>query len=445
MAFMNKKRFFIFFKHLLLALFSGISVGLVVGIYQKGLQYVFSLASIMFTYKEWYLILTNLIVFVLLSLINYFLILKFNTLDGSGIPLVEKVIERKENIEKLKARDIPLTIINSYISSYSLFTLGSEGPSISLGARVGKVANKIFKEEENLTNIAFASGAGFGCAFLSPLSGIIYSYEEGLHKFSFKSLLFALIISFSSFFVAFLINNVRLISVSSFSFISFNKVLVLIIIILFTLLISYYFKKLIIFIRMKFNKYKNNFFIKYRAFIFFLIFFILGYFIFDLLGNGRNIITSLTNFNNLYILIFILLLRGLFLSFLANGKVSGGIVIPLMCLGALSGKISILLFNNSISTPSYLFINSNEEEILILYSMILFFSLINNAPLTSLTLFIETLLISSSFSLVNLTAIFTSFSFYLMIFLLIIVNLINKYLLNSNNIYEEFIKVDSIY
>ncbi len=442
---MNKKQFFIFFKHLLLALFSGISVGLVVGIYQKGLQYVFSLASIMFTYKEWYLILTNLIVFILLSLINYFLILKFNTLDGSGIPLVEKVIERKENIEKLKARDIPLTIINSYISSYSLFTLGSEGPSISLGARVGKVANKIFKEEENLTNIAFASGAGFGCAFLSPLSGIIYSYEEGLHKFSFKSLFFAFIVSFSSFFVAFLINNVRLISVSSFSFISFNKVLVLIIIILFTLLISYYFKKLIIFIRMKFNKYKNNFFIKYRAFIFFLIFFILGYFIFDLLGNGRNIITSLTNFNNLYILIFILLLRGLFLSFLGNGKVSGGIVIPLMCLGALSGKISILLFNNSISTPSYLFINSNEEEILILYSMILFFSLINNAPLTSLTLFIETLLISSSFSLVNLTTIFTSFSFYLMIFLLIIVNLINKYLLNSNNIYEEFIKVDSIY
>lgn len=445
MAFMNKKRFFIFFKHLLLALFSGISVGLVVGIYQKGLQYVFSLASIMFTYKEWYLILTNLIVFIFLSLINYFLILKFNTLDGSGIPLVEKVIERKENIEKLKARDIPLTIINSYISSYSLFTLGSEGPSISLGARVGKVANKIFKEEENLTNIALASGAGFGCAFLSPLSGIIYSYEEGLHKFSFKSLFFAFIISFSSFFVAFLINNVRLISVSSFSFISLNKVLVLIIIILFTLLISYYFKKLIIFIRMKFNKYKNNFFIKYRAFIFFLIFFILGYFIFDLLGNGRNIITSLTNFNNLYILIFILLLRGLFLSFLGNGKISGGIVIPLMCLGALSGKISILLFNNSISTPSYLFINSNEEEILILYSMILFFSLINNAPLTSLTLFIETLLISSSFSLVNLTTIFTSFSFYLMIFLLIIVNLINKYLLNSNNIYEEFIKVDSIY
>ena len=442
---MNKKRFFIFFKHLLLALFSGISVGLVVGIYQKGLQYVFSLASIMFTYKEWYLILTNLIVFILLSLINYFLILKFNTLDGSGIPLVEKVIERKENIEKLKARDIPLTIINSYISSYSLFTLGSEGPSISLGARVGKVANKIFKEEENLTNIALASGAGFGCAFLSPLSGIIYSYEEGLHKFSFKSLFFAFIISFSSFFVAFLINNVRLISVSSFSFISFNKVLVLIIIILFTLLISYYFKKLIIFTRMKFNKYKNNFFIKYRAFIFFLIFFILGYFIFGLLGNGRNIITSLTNFNNLYILIFILLLRGLFLSFLGNGKISGGIVIPLMCLGALSGKISILLFNNSISTPSYLFINSNEEEILILYSMILFFSLINNAPLTSLTLFIETLLISSSFSLVNLTTIFTSFSFYLMIFLLIIVNLINKYLLNSNNIYEEFIKVDSIY
>lgn len=399
----------------------------------------------MFTYKEWYLILTNLIVFIFLSLINYFLILKFNTLDGSGIPLVEKVIERKENIEKLKARDIPLTIINSYISSYSLFTLGSEGPSISLGARVGKVANKIFKEEENLTNIALASGAGFGCAFLSPLSGIIYSYEEGLHKFSFKSLFFAFIISFSSFFVAFLINNVRLISVSSFSFISLNKVLVLIIIILFTLLISYYFKKLIIFIRMKFNKYKNNFFIKYRAFIFFLIFFILGYFIFDLLGNGRNIITSLTNFNNLYILIFILLLRGLFLSFLGNGKISGGIVIPLMCLGALSGKISILLFNNSISTPSYLFINSNEEEILILYSMILFFSLINNAPLTSLTLFIETLLISSSFSLVNLTTIFTSFSFYLMIFLLIIVNLINKYLLNSNNIYEEFIKVDSIY
>lgn len=440
---MNKNLVIKLLKHILLALLSGVLVGLTIGLYQKGLQYVFSFATLMFNNKEWYLIVTNLIIFILLSFINYILILKFKSIDGSAIPLVEKVIERKEDKEKLKLIDIPLTIINSYISTYSLFTLGSEGPSISIGARIGKSVNKLFKEDDDLVNIGLNSGAGFGCAFLSPLAGIVYSYEEGLHKFSFRSLLYAFIISFSSFFTCFLINNLHLISVSNISFININQILVLFIIALFSLLISYYFKKIMIYIRMKFNKYENNIFIKFRSFIFFIIFFILGYFIFSLLGNGRNIILNLSSFNNIYLLIGILLLRSLFLSILGNGKVSGGIVIPLMAIGALVSKISILLFNNNINTNLF-FISSENEEILILFGMILFFSLINNAPLTSITLFIETLLFSSFFKIENIITIFSSFSFYLMILLILIMNLINKYLLNSKNIYEEFIKVDSL-
>ena len=454
---MNKRSTFNFFKHILLALLSGILVGLTVGIYQKGLQYVFSFSSIMFSNKNWYLIVVNLIIFITLSFVNNILILKFKSIDGSSIPLVEKVIERKEDKEKLKLIDVPLTIINSYISTYSLFTLGSEGPSISIGARIGKSVNKLFKENDDLVNIGLSSGAGFGCAFLSPLSGIVYSYEEGLHKFSFKSLIFALLISFSSFFTCFLINNIHLISVSSISFISINQVLVIFIIALLTLLISYYFKKFMLFIRMKFNKYSSNLFIKFRSFIFFILFFILGYFIFNLLGNGKNIITFLSDdyylssikneytfiFNNIYFLIGILVLRGLLLAILGNGKVSGGIVIPLMCIGGIIAKISILLFNNNINN-NLLLISNENEEILILFGMILFFSLINNAPFTSLTLFIETLFISSSFKIENITIIFSSFSFYLMIIVILIMNLINRHLLNSKNIYEEFIKVDSI-
>ena len=71
--------------------------------------------------------------------------------------------------------------------------------------------------------------------------------------------------------------------------------------------------------------------------------------------------------------------------------------------------------------------------------MILFFVLINNSPLTGITLFISSLLFISNYSL----NFFKELSFYLAIILIIISSLFFRFILKEDNINEDFIRVDS--
>ena len=62
-------------------------------------------------------------------------------------------------------------------------SLGREGPSIQLGAMVGKgfsrLTNKLRTEEKML--MTCGAGAGLAGAFSAPLAGVVFSLEE-LHR-----------------------------------------------------------------------------------------------------------------------------------------------------------------------------------------------------------------------------------------------------------------------
>ena len=55
-----------FFKSLLISLLTGVGVGLVVGLYQFGLPYIIETGNRVFSSREWWMILLNLISFILL-------------------------------------------------------------------------------------------------------------------------------------------------------------------------------------------------------------------------------------------------------------------------------------------------------------------------------------------------------------------------------------------
>lgn len=434
---MLKKKYFIY---ILESILIGLLVGLLVGLYQLGMRAVINLSNYMFHQIDLKHIILNVLVVILLSILNYLIIYNFKGVNGSGIPLIEKVLSRKLKVNNYQYNDLGLTIVNSYVSSYSLLTLGSEGPSVSLGGKVGRIINKLFNDNDNLDNIALSSGAAFGSAFLSPLSGFFYSLEEGLHyRINFSLIIRGLIISFISFFVTFFINNNHLISfdnVSSLTFLNNLELIILIFILVSTIIFAYLFKKLTLLIRKFFLKYQNNFLIKYRSFLYFIIFLVLGYFIYDYLGNGKNILNIISNptlDNSLILLISLFLFRLIALAILGNGKVSGGIVLPSMVIGGLIGAINFNIVSR--------FINLNQSDLtfVILLTMILFFVLINNSPLTGITLFISSLLFISNYSL----NFFKELSFYLAIILIIISSLFFRFILKEDNINEDFIRVDS--
>ncbi len=424
--------------YLIEALFLGSIIGLLVGLYQLGLRSILALATSLYISKETISILTNAIIIILLSLINYLIISTFPNLSGSGLPLISKIIEKKESANKLDYKDLPFLIINSYISTFSLFTLGSEGPSIFIATKSARLINHCFNDEENIDNIALASGAGFGSAFLSPLSGFIYSFEEGLHKFKLKLVLRGIIVSFSSFFICYLINNNHLLDFKNVNLIN-NNLSILYIVLIINLLIAFFFKKLVILIRKFFNKHQKKILIKYRSFFYFLIFFILSYFMLDYLGNGINLINNLINIDSFLIVFLLLLFRLIVLSMLANGKVSGGIVIPLMAIGAINGKISYMIFTN------FSKIDPNFEMMIIFISMLLYFALITSSPLTTITLFLSSLFyFSFKYQSFSIQDIFISPSTYLIILLFIMGSFIFKYLFKEKNIYEDFNLIDEL-
>lgn len=424
--------------HTLEALLIGIISGLIIGIYQYGLTYVVKASSFMFNQKEPLYISLNIAIFIILSIINYLLIKFFKSIDGSGVPLAVKVVNKKEDEKALKVRDIPLTMVDSYIATYSLLTLGSEGPSISLATKVGEFINKLFKDKGDLDNIALSEGAGFGSAFLSPLAGISYSFEEGLDKFKPSLFFRSLIMCFASFGCCYLINRNHLLEVSILDLTFDLNITVIIFLLILNILVAFLFKRIILSIRKLFDKYPSFFLIKYRAFIYFTFALVLGYFFYKYLGNGHalseDLITNFKEYDSIYLLIILLIFRIIALGFLGNGKVVGGIVLPMMCIGAINGAISISIFN------FFSFTNGNISFILLL-SMLMFFSFINTSPFTSSILLIETLFYSSSYDF----NIFTNYSLYIGILAIFIGSLLFKLIIKENNIYEEFIEVDEKY
>ncbi|MDY4184319.1 MAG: chloride channel protein, partial [Candidatus Onthovivens sp.] len=145
---------------------------------------------------------------------------------------------------------------------------------------------------------------------------------------------------------------------------------------------TYYIKNL-------FNKYKNNFIVKYRGFLLFIISGILAFFFINFMGNGLNSIAFIYGISSLLIVSLLFIFRFFITLFYGLGKVSGGLVVPTLVLGGLIGYFVCLLFSQ-LGLFDLTFIS-----VYVVVSMCLFFSLIFNMPYTGAMLFVSTILYSN--------------------------------------------------
>lgn len=122
--------------------------------------------------------------------------------SGSGIPQIKGELLGQE--DQKWGRIIVTKILGAVAGISAGLSLGREGPSIQVGAMVGKgfskVRGKLLVEEKML--ITCGAGAGLAGAFCAPLAGVVFSLEE-LHKnFSTEVLLSTMSASIASNFVA---------------------------------------------------------------------------------------------------------------------------------------------------------------------------------------------------------------------------------------------------
>ncbi len=115
-------------------------------------------------------------------------------ISGSGIPQVKGVLLRQLRMQWLK--ELLLKFTGGCLALGAGLSLGREGPSIQLGAQVGaglsRRASFPLLEERYL--VSAGAGAGLAAAFNAPLAGVLFALEE-LHKSFSPVMLTCLMIS----------------------------------------------------------------------------------------------------------------------------------------------------------------------------------------------------------------------------------------------------------
>ena len=367
---------------LLQTIICGAIIGAVVGLYQLAISLMVSISKFMYGNEMLVVVLVMVAIGIGLSFIND-LLLKFAPgIDGSGIPNMELGIRGKKKIDWKK--EIVFMFVNSCISTLAGFPLGSEGPSVVMGGKISKMTQDISKIEDN-DSIAIACGTGFGCAFLSPAAGLCYIFEESLHKFNPSLLFRAILMMASAYFTSSLINHHQILSISDATMPNLNEYYVFFILMIVNAFVGMGFVKVIVWVKELFTIHKNNKIIKNRGFILFGLVILLNVFLLDFMGSGGSLIENIANYQIIWVVVLILLLRFIITCLCGSGKVTGGLVVPMMALGALTGQIVYLMCHQ------WFGLSSDVQPIIILVSTVMIFGVITKTPLTSIVLIYTTI------------------------------------------------------
>lgn len=103
---------------------------------------------------------------------------------GSGIPLAEGSARGMLRVKWLSTA--AALIAGSFLSFACGMPLGSEGPSVGVGALIGDGVGKTAKRPTELKRYLITGGAsaGLAVAFNAPLTGICFAFEEAHRRFS---------------------------------------------------------------------------------------------------------------------------------------------------------------------------------------------------------------------------------------------------------------------
>jgi CIC family chloride channel protein len=386
------------FKLLLYALLIGLIVGLVGSIFRIALSYIESFRETIYEnagnsgFSSWLWPILFTIVGVSIAL---FLVRKFAPeASGSGVHEIEGALDE---IRPMRwKRVIPIKFIASLFSLGSGLLLGREGPTIQLGANIGKMVKDVLNPSDIESNPLISTGAaaGLSCAFNAPFSGIIFVIEEMHDHFRFNFYSVAAIMigaGTSDFVVRTLVGSTSAIKMTVFSSPNTLNLWLFIILGLLFSVVGYLYNKLLI-ISLDMFKISLKMPIIIVGVFVGLIIAISGIFFPEMISGGYTTITEvLDNSFSLYFLIFLFIVRMILSIFSYSTGVPGGIFAPLLTLGVILGMLFGLV------TQHYFPDLILHPGVFAVAGMAGIFASTVRAPLTGLVLAIE---MTSNFELI---------------------------------------------
>jgi len=386
----------------------GIFAGLVVVFFRIALEKAEKFRSMimeMIIQKPNFIWLWFLFLLAAVFLVGY-LLKKEPLISGSGIPQVEGALQGKLGMNWL--RIIINKVLGGIISIGAGLSLGREGPSIQLGAAVGKGMSNILRSPKIEEKYLITSGAsaGLAAAFNAPLAGVMFSLEEVHRHFSPLILLSAMSASLTADFISkrffglnpvFDFNEITPISLKYYGYIVVLGAI--------TGICGVIYNKTLLKTQ---DLYAKLIWLpaQYRPVIPFILAGVLLMTLPQVLGGGHGIIESLIHGNyGIRMMIIVLLMKFTYSMVSFGSGAPGGIFFPLLVLGALTGAIY-----NSVLVNLLGFEGGYMENFMIL-AMVGYFTAIVRAPITGSILITEmtgSLSHLLSLSLVSLVAYITA-------------------------------------
>ena len=333
-----------------------------------------------------------------------FLLKREPLISGSGIPQVEGEMHGKINANWLQV--LIAKFLGAVCAIGGGLSLGREGPSIQLGAMVGKGFSRVnnrFRTEEKLL-MTCGAGAGLAAAFSAPLAGVVFSLEE-LHKsFSTEVLLSTMASAITADWIASYIFGLRpvfeLAVTNGLPLSHFWMVLVLGILLG---AFGVFYNRAIAFSQDFFAKIPIGW---VKAGIPCICIILLTVWYPDALGSGHSLVGHVgSGVMTVGTLAVLLVIKFLFSTMSFGTGAPGGIFLPLLVLGAVTGG-----FFTELVSPAVGYTN-DYVSIFVILGMAGYFAAIVRAPITGIILISEmtgTLSNLLSLSLVSLTAYLTA-------------------------------------
>ena len=371
----------VFFEGIIIGLFSG----LIIVAFRYCLERAESLresilhSATTFSLKIIILLLGLSFIAFLLNLI----VKKEPFVNGSGIPQVKGVLTGHLKMKWVKV--LVLKFVGGVLAIGAGLSLGREGPSVQIGATVGQGVSRLLgrlKIEEKFL-ITSGASAGLAAAFNAPLAGVIFAMEELNKNFSPAILMSTVAASLSADFVTKLFYG----STPAFNFpelpiLPVNYYIYLIGLGLLIGLFGGFFNRSLL----KTLEIKDRMGLPNTLIIIIplLIAGVLSFILPEVLSGGNRLIDSLSQSYFPISLLILLVLVKFFFTLISYGTgVPGGIFLPILVIGALTGNIYgdliVKIFHVS---PYY----SNN---FIIFAMAAYFTAVVKAPITGSILITE--------------------------------------------------------
>lgn len=317
----------------------GLITGLLVVLYRLGIEFGYESAIKTFSYmKEQPLIIIPWIVLAIVVGLGISALVKWEPMAaGSGIPQVEGQLLLGLKMKWLSI--IVVRYIAGLLSSFLGVSLGREGPSIQIGASGSQfIAKKISRNklEENYL-ITGGAAAGLSAAFNAPLSGIVFVLEEVHRSFSPLILITATTASLTADIVSkYFFGLTPILNFRSLPQLPELHYLLLIPLGLIAGLAGVFLNKALLKFQLLYAKLPS----KLRPIIALLLALPCGLLLPAVLGGGQNLVRLAENTNNgIPFLLILIAVKLLFTCTSFGSGLPGGIFMPILSIGALTGSL----------------------------------------------------------------------------------------------------------